>query len=191
MYRAAAVLLLLVAANYATAQVVYEPVQYQYRNGMTYYYGGNNPAVHRHAELVACRDGYPNAIAGHHYNSLRHTLAQSTDPLYVFTDCFRGNAAVYGYTPTDAHNEAMAHVPLYYTKRDLLVAATPAADGIGLSVPAMGMHRGMMKHMDGSAAGATTQPSEPKPRAIIIIPKGAPRPQADDKELKKVVASAN
>jgi hypothetical protein len=190
MYRAAAVLLLLVVAKCATAQVVYEPVQYQYRNGITYYYGGNNPIVHHRADLAKCRDGWPIGIDGEHAMSHRSLLGQATEPQYVYTDCFRGNAAVYGLTPTDAHNEAMAHVPLYYTKRDLLVAAVPAADGLGLTVPAMGLHKGMMKHMNDGAA-ATTQPSEPKPRAIIIIPKGAPRPQADDKEVKKVVASAN
>jgi len=190
MYRAAAVLLLLVVAKCATAQVVYEPVQYQYRNGITYYYGGNNPMIHHRAELAKCRDGWPVDIRGEHAMSHRSLLGQATEPQYVYSDCFRGNAAVYGLTPTDAHNEAMSNVPLYYTKRDLLVEAMPSADGLGLTVPAMGLHKSMMKHMN-DAAAATTQPSEIKPRAIIIIPQGAPRPQADDKEVKKVVAAAN
>jgi hypothetical protein len=189
MYRAAAVTLLLVIASSATAQVIYEPVQYQYTNEVTYYYGGNNPLMHQHIEMVKCRDGYPSSITGNHYNSLRHTLAQATDRTYVFSDCFYGNAAVYGYTTVDAYNEAMANVPLYYTKRDLLVSAVPAADGNGLVVPAMGRPMGAMKSMNGSM-GATTQPSEPKPRAIIIIPKGAPKRSTENEDLKKVVASA-
>jgi hypothetical protein len=141
--------------------------------------------------MVKCHDGYPNGISGNHCNSLRHTLRQATEPVYVFTDCFRGNAAVYGYTAVDAHNEAMSNVPLYFTKRDLLAAAVPAADGNGLSVPAMGRPMGAMHATHGSA-GATTQPSEPKPRAIIIIPKGGmKRPSTDDTDVKKVLAAAN
>src|SRR5205085_4903606 len=110
---------------------------------------------------VKCRDGYPSDVTGHHYTSLYHTLRQTTEPCYVFTDCFRGNAAVYGYTAVDACNEAMSNLPLYYTKRDLLNAAVPAADGMGLNVPAMGAPAGMMRMM-GDSAGAATQPSEIK-----------------------------
>jgi|tagenome__1003787_1003787.scaffolds.fasta_scaffold20176177_1 hypothetical protein len=189
MYRLAALTLLLVLASSATAQVIYQPVQYQYTNGMTYYYGGNNPAMLRHIEHVKCHDGYPNSVTGHHYTTLYNTLRQTTEPTYVFTDCFHGNAAVYGYTSVDACNEAMANVPLYYTKRDLLNAAVPAADGVGLNVPAMGAPAGAMKMM--GDAGATTQPSEIKPRAIIIIPHGAPRRPADQGDVKKAVAAVN
>ena len=192
MYRAAAVTLLLVVAASARAQVVYAPVQYQYSNGMSYYYGGNDPSMLGYIEHVKCRNGYPSAITGHGHNGLRHTLGQIGEQTYVFSDCLKyRNAAVYGYTADDARNEAMANLPLYFTKRDLLEAAVPAGDGT-LLVPASGKAHKMMTHSHGSmTGGATTQPSEPKPRAIIIIPKGAPKHAPDKDEVKKVVAIAN
>ena len=189
MYRLAALTLLLVVASSARAQVIYAPVQYQYTNGVTYYYGGNDPSMLDYIEHVKCRNGYPSDIAGHHYNSLRHTLGQVGEPVYVFSDCLKyRNAAVYGYTVDDAKNEAMANLPRYFTKRDLLEAAIPAGDGT-LVVPAMGKPMGMMASHAPSRA-AVTQPAEPKPRAIIIIPKNMPKKSTDD-GVKKVVASAN
>ena len=192
MYRAAAVTLLLVVASSASAQVIYQPVQYQHGNGMTYYYGGSDPSMNHYIEHVKCRNGYPSDITGNHYNNLRHTLGQIGEQTYVFSDCMPyRNAAVYGYTANDAQNEANANVATYYTGRDLVDAAVPAGDGT-LVVPAHGRppHRA---HMPGRLYGAPamTQPAEPKPRAIIIIPKGAPKRPADDTEVKKVVASVN
>ena len=193
MYRAAAVTLLLVLAASARAQVIYMPVQYQYSNGgMTYYYGGNDPSMLGYIEHVKCRNGYPSAVTGHGHNSLRHTLGQIGEPTYVFSDCLKyRNAAVYGYTADDARNEAMAGMPLYFTKRDLLEAAVHAGDGT-LVVPASGKAHKMMTH-GGSATTrpSATQPSEPKPRAIIIIPKSQPKHAPDKAEVKKAVALAN
>jgi hypothetical protein len=189
MYRAAAVTLLLVVAASARAQVIYAPVQYQYTNGMTYYYGGNDPSMLSYIEHVKCRNGYPSAVASH-YSNLRHTLGQVGEPHYVFSDCLKyRNAAVYGYTVNDAVNEANSNVPLYFTKRDLLEAAVPAGDG-SLVVPAMGRAHKMMMQRTSTGGGATTQPSEPKPRAIIIIPKTGPKQAPEKEELKKVVAMA-
>ena len=190
MYRAAAVTLLLVVAASARAQVIYAPVQYQYTNGMTYYYGGNDPSMLGYIEHVKCRNGYPSTVTGHRGNSLRHTLGQIGEQHYVFSDCLKyRNGAVYGYTVDDARNEAMANVPTYYTKRSLLEAAVPAGDGT-LVVPAMGRpHKAMMPHT--TTGGATTQPSEAKPRAIIIIPRTTPKHAPEKDEVKKVVAAAN
>jgi len=193
MYRAAAVVLLLAAASSARAQVIYQPLQYQYGmgDGVAYYYGGNRPATHEYVERVKCHDGFPSGVTGSHYNGMRGVLGQTTEKCYVFTDCIHGNAAVYGYTAVDAQNEMMSNLPLYYTKRDLLLSAVPAADGNGLLVPAMGRPAGEMVHVTGPA-GAATQPSEPKPRAIIIIPKsGAPKHAPSDDEVKKAVAAVN
>ena len=192
MLRIAAVTLLLVVASSASAQVIYEPVKYQYGNGMTFYYGGSDPSMLHYIEHVKCRNGYPSDITGNYYSHLYKTLGQIGEPRYVFTDCMPyRNAAVYGYTSVDARNEANANVPRYFTKRDLMLAAVPAADG-GLVVPAHGkphtalhLHTGKM-----GPAGATTRPAEAKPRAIIIIPKGAPKPAAPSDEVRKVVAIA-
>ena len=189
MYRAAAALLLVVVASSARAQVIYEAVQYQHTNGMTYYYGGNDPAMKGYIEHVKCRNGYPSAITGEHHNSLRHTVGQVGEQVYVFSDClgFR-NAAVYGYTSCDARNEANNAMPRYFTKRDLLESAVPQADGT-LHVPAMASPHRRMQNA-GHHHGATTQPAtQPAPRAIIrITPRKAPKPQTD--EVRKVVAKA-
>ena len=188
MYRAAAALLLCVVASSARAQVIYEPVEYQHGDGMTYYYGGNDPAMKHYIEHVKCRNGYPSAITGEHSNGLRHTLGQIGEQVYVFSDCLGyRNAAVYGYTAADARNEANNAVPRYFTKRQLLESAVPQADGT-LHVPAMpGPHHAMSRDMH---HGATTQPStQPAPRAIIrITPRKAPKPEGDD--VRKVVAKA-
>jgi hypothetical protein len=191
MFRAAALTLLLVVATSASAQVIYAPVQYQYTNGVTYYYGGSDASMNHYIEHVKCRNGYPSEISGG-YNHLRCTMGQIGEQKYVFTDCLMyRNAAVYGYTATDARNEAYANVATYYTKRDLMNAAVPDAAGT-LVVPAHGRPADSMKMHPKAGNTATTQPSEPKPRAIIIIPKGAPKaPKADDTEVKKVMASAN
>ena len=191
MLRAAALTLLLVVASSASAQVIYAPVQYQYTNGVTYYYGGSDASMHHYIEHVKCRNGYPSEITGRHHNGLRLTLGQIGEQKYVFSDCLPyRNAAVYGYTACDARNEAYANVATYYTKRDLLNAGVVDADGT-LVVPAHGRPHDTLKMHPKPGNTATTQPSEVKPRAIIIIPKGAPKPKADDKEVKKVVASAN
>ena len=191
MLRAEALTLLLVVATSASAQVIYAPVQYQYTNGVTYYYGGSDPSMNHYIEHVKCRNGYPSDITLTHFNSLRGTLGQIGEPSYVFSDCLLyRNAAVYGYTALDARNEAYANAATYYTKRDLMNAAVPDADGT-LVVPAHGRPVGSLKMHPMPGNTATTQPSEPKPRAIIIIPKGAPKPKADDTEVKKVMASTN
>ena len=190
MFRSAAALLVLVVASSASAQVIYQPVQHQYSNGMTYYYGGNDPSMQHYIEHVKCRNGYPSEITGHHGNHLRHTLGQIGEQKYVFSDCLMyRNAAVYGYTAQDAQNEANANLPRYFTKRELLEAAEPAADGT-LIVRASGKAHHVGTHHAAPTARPTTQPSEVKPRAIIIIPK-APKHAPEKDGLKKVVASAN
>lgn len=190
MLRSAAALLVLVVASSASAQVIYQPVQHQYSNGMTYYYGGNDPSMLHYIEHVKCRNGYPSEITGHHYNHLRHTLGQIGEQKYVFSDCLMyRNAAVYGYTAEDAQNEANANLPRYFTKRELLEAAVPSADG-ALVVPASGKAHHVGAHHAAPTTRPTTQPSEPKPRAIIIIPKSAPKKSTEDGEIKPVVASA-
>lgn len=188
MYRAAAaVMLLLVVASSARAQVIYQPVQYQYSNGVTYYYGGNDPSMHHYIEHVKCRNGYPSAITGHHYNSLRHTVGQIGENTFVFSDCLPyRNAAVYGYTAADAHNEAMANMPLYFTKRDLLMSAVASPDGT-LIVPASPMSHRAVRHTP-MMVGAAAQRSEVKPRAVIILPRPGPKHAPARDEVKKVVA---
>jgi hypothetical protein len=179
-----AAVLLFVLASTASAQTIYEPVQYQYGNEMKYYYGGNSPSAHAYADRVACRNGYPSHLSYNGYSSLYGTIGQIGERGLVLSDCLPlRNAAVYGYTDNDARNEAYANVPCYYRKRDILAAGVIASDGT-LVVSAQARPRESMVHDTRIAA-----PSELKPRAILILPKKAPK-QADTKAVK-MVASAN
>ena len=179
-----AAVLLGVLASSASAQVIYEPVQYQYGAEMKYYYGGSDPGAFAYADRVLCRNGFPTA-ANPHYTSLYNTLGQIGERKLVLSDCmpFR-NAAVFGYTANDAHNEANANVPQYYRKRDILAAAVPAADGtLVVSAQAHPLPNAAMRDMR-SATGV-----EPKPRAILILPKKAPAKQGDAKQVNLVAAA--
>ena len=182
---AAAVVVLFVAASSASAQVIYEPVRYQYGDALKYYYGGNNPAMFDYAERVLCRNGYPNSML-RNYTNLYNTVGQVGENKIILTDCLPlHNAAAYGFTVNDARNEAYGNVPLYFRKRDLLDAAIPAADGT-LVVPAQARPREMGMARDMRSA----TPTEPKPRAILILPKKGTSKEGDAKPVINLVASA-
>ena len=88
-------------------------------------------------------------------------------PSYVYSDCLPAGviASVYGFTDTDARNEAYANVPRYFVKKDLLRAAVSDGDG-NLVVPAQA--RPVPSIEIKPYVGPTTQPTtEP----ILIIPK--------------------
>lgn len=170
----------------ASAQVFYEPVQYQYTlgDGRTFYYGGSNPAVfdaaHRRlacvksrAELDESRFGYGVAYRG----------LIGEPPQRVYTDCLGAGreAYLYGYTSVDARNEANANVPTYYRKGDLIRGAVLDHDGT-LVVPAQapaGPPSMMIRsyRTDDPTTKPLTQPAT-KPKAIIIIPKKRIEPAA-------------
>ena len=179
----AAVVLSIVASS-ASAQVFYEPVQYQYGDAMKYYYGGNNPHMFAYAERVACRNGYPSSMLNS-YTSLYYTVGQIGERKLVLSDCMPyRNAAVFGYDANDARNEAYANVPRYFRKGDLLNAAVVAADGsLVVSAQAQPREMGMAHDM------RVTKPGELKPRAILILPKKGLKKDADTKPVN-LVASA-
>ena len=134
----AAVLLSVVVTSSASAQVIYEPVRYQYGDALKYYYGGSNPGMFAYADMVTCRNGYPSSMCNV-YTSLTRTIGQVGEKKLVLSDCLPyRNAAVYGYDANDARNEAYCNVPRYYRKSDLLAAAVPAGDGT-LVVPVQAM----------------------------------------------------
>lgn len=181
---AAAVVLLSVVASSASAQVIYEPVQYQYGEAMKYYYGGSNPGMHAYADRVACRNGYPSSMLNS-YSSLYNTVGQIGERRLVLSDCMPyRNAAVFGYDANDARNEAYANVPRYFRKSDLLAAAIPAGDGT-LVVPAQARPSAAAMAHDLRDA----KPSDPKPRAILILPKKGLKKEGDTKAVN-LVASA-
>ena len=122
----------------AFGQVIYEPVQYQYRTGFGdehYYYGGSNPLVHESAR-VQCQPIHFGYATNLHRFDGGNSFGQP-QPMYyrppVYTDCIGGglsNAANYGWLPADARNEAVANAPTYFRKVDLLASAVPGSDGV-------------------------------------------------------------
>jgi hypothetical protein len=170
--RAISLGLLLALCSTSRGAVIYEPVQYQYHCGsQVYYYGG------RHPEAVA--DVQRRAYA------LRHSDPNYQPPTFTFhTDVTPAvysdvapymNLSVYGYTATDAQNEANSSMPRYFRKADLLAAGKMCADG-NFVVPANAIpipHA----HVD----MPTTRPAT---QAIIIIPKTPAAPKVKPVEMK-------
>lgn len=173
----------------ARAQVIYEPVQYQFGTNPHIYYAGNDPGMLHYIEHEKCRNGYPNAITGLQSDGLRHAPLRLREGEFVYSDCIGyRNAYVYGYTVTDVRNEAYMAVPRYFTKHDLLDSAEVATDGT-LVVPAVPRQHDTLMSRE-QVKAATTQPGQPKPRAIIIIPRGSKKPQPEP-ETRRQVAQAN
>jgi hypothetical protein len=181
---AAAIALAIVAvsSSSANAQTIYAPVQYQYGTERhRYYYGGNDPAVFDRAEQRRCID----EITDVPFTSRRYTDAYVHLRLVgqldrVYSDCIPYlNARAFGYLPVDAANDANANVPRYFRKADLLRAGDVQADGSRV-VAAQAEPVVIVRDRD---LRTETRPAI-KPRAIIIIPKKAP------KTSNKQVASA-
>jgi hypothetical protein len=177
------VLVFLVCGSSAFAQVIFEPVRYQYQaGGQLYYYGGTDPRVHRMAAEPVGPGGSWGRINGWDFAAGdidRHREVAFERPVRVFSDAVPGQnaAAVARYTATDAMNDAYASVPRFFRMRDLL--ATGHVDESGaLAVPSQPPTR----EMYGGAASTGTIEIRPyvrararartaEPRPILIIPK--------------------
>jgi hypothetical protein len=130
------VLALFMLPSVASAQVIYAPVQYQYKiqypggHELTFYYGGNNPLVFENAEQLGCLNQWRTGTREGEFGvGYLHRGLTGHPPYLVFSDCAPlQNAAVYGMTPADARNEAYARAPRYFTKAGLLAAAVPAVE---------------------------------------------------------------
>ena len=175
----------LILSTSAMAQVVYEPVRYQFQSprGETYYYGGTDPRVHMVAGSELCR-GFGYATNLHNFdggNSFNQPSPMHHRPA-VYTDCapFR-DATYFGYTPADARNEAYANAPTYFRKADLLESAIPTATG-GWVVPANAPQYIVAPRHHGypTVRPMTTAPVT-RPGQVIIIPK-----RLMDKKVKDV-----
>ena len=202
----AALLLACIVVSSASAQIIYEPVQYQYPVGYGnehYYYGGSNPAVHENARVSPqCQPlqfGYATNL--HRFDG-GNSFGQPS-PLYyhplVFTDCIGGgltNAANFGWLPVDARNEAVANAPTYFRKIDLLASAVPGSDGF-YHVPPTAPQVYVM-NSTGWPAYPTTRPAATSPSAtvpsrgnVIIIPKRLlDRPLKDFTDSKPLKVAA-
>jgi hypothetical protein len=132
----------IVVLRSASAQVVYEPVQYQYGSGHNlFYYGGSDPNVVRRG-FWAC-GGYllpygkpvsldmqqqmSNCDCGQGFYRAGIYERDNFDgglPIRVYSDALpRRNAATAGFTASDARNEAYWNIPRYYRKADEMKTA--------------------------------------------------------------------
>lgn len=201
--------LLFVSSSFA--QVLYQPVQYQYRaSGQLYYYGGSDPRMHEHAAGPVSAGGTWGRINGWDFASGdldRHREVSFERPLRVYSDAVGyQNAAFYGYTPTDAMNDAYANADRYFRKADALAMAqrdetgaliVPAssmttmatASGYGITSMPRGsiMIRPMMRR---PAATTATTPTSAGRGPVFIFPKDLlDRPLKGPGENKKVASA--
>ena len=117
----------------ASAQVFYEPVQYQYQYGPhTFYYGGHNPRVFDFAASEIRSQDYTSVATTQHVTPRGYVYSDSVPFANLADRSYTGYAT---FTANDARNEAYNSVPRYFRKRDLLRAAVVTEDG-SLVVPA-------------------------------------------------------
>lgn len=108
----------------AEAQVIYEPVQYQFGGQNAYYYGGSDLRVHATAGQLSAQPGFGRSegFAFASGNVTTHREVNNDRPR-VFDDRLPGvNATIYGVTIDDARNAAYQNSPTYFRKRDLPAA---------------------------------------------------------------------
>jgi hypothetical protein len=141
--RICVIAVLLTCARSASAQIIYEPLRYQYGDDQKFYYGGGDPAVI--------------AFGCSQFNSL---------PLTIYTDARPyENAAINGCTTNDAKNQAYANGPRYFRMRDLIAAGVRSPDGT-IVIPAQAQPA---PPLTGTTA---IQPDFRRLQPILIIPHG-------------------
>jgi hypothetical protein len=157
----------------ASAQVIYEPVQYQYGDQNKFYYGGTDPRVFARAAAPSDPGAAWGRMNGYEFASGDTWVHRevSDQPIRVYSDALPTQiASVYGFTATDAANVANASVPRFFRKADVLAVARQTP-GI-LIVPARAVFIPAT-----AKPKATTQPLIILPSAILP----APAPPASDK----------
>lgn len=168
---------LLLLASAASAQVIYEPVQYEYSlgDGEVLYYGGSNARVIEQARRTYKVYNQPRSYDGKGRERATIRKGLTGQAPHVYSDLMPYvNLSLYGFTDVDARNEAYANVPTYFRKSDLLKAAVVKEDGSRV-VPAQA--KPVTEPIERKAASSTQRV---RPRAIIIIPKG-PKAKPSDK----------
>lgn len=169
----------------AFAQIIYEPVRYQYvtGSGQTYYYGGQQPRTFYWAELQSELDapGFNRYRYGAFSGGDRLGDGMLNDRPRVYSDQvpYR-DARRWGFTADDARNQAMRSAPLYFRKSDLLRAAEAQPDG-AVVVPS---HPRMVVIVDRNVRrgdAGTTRPATTTTGRILIIPR--PKPAKSEKPI--------
>jgi len=158
---------ILFCSSFSSAQIIYQPLQYQYGSGTKFYYGGSDP--HVIANGLADVNGRCGA-EGYHADA----------PTLVYCDCMPGlNARVYGMNAADAANEAAMNMPRYFRMRDVLVSAIREPDGSLLVPPQMHpepAHHGTIvikpvHHTHPTTTQPTQPASTPAAGPVYIFPK--------------------
>lgn len=187
MYRSffAASLLLCVSST-SFAQVLYAPVQYQYRTPTgTYLYGGSDSRVHAMAAMRSHCTSYL-GVATHDFDggSRFNEPAPMDAREPVFTVCAPyQDASWFGYTAADARSEAYANSPTYFRKADLLASAIVLPDGARVVVPTA-------PTVLAAPTVAKTQATSQRGQIIIIPKRLLDRPLKDFEKKPTPVASA-
>jgi hypothetical protein len=167
----------------AFAQIIYEPVQYQYGSGQNvYYYGGSDPRVHYAAAQPITPGGTWGRVNGWNFASgdLNSHREVSTEPTRTFIDVpgFQySNATFWGYGPDDARNDAYANSTRYFKKSDLLAAAVRMSDG---TYHVSAQARPIQTISGGVAYIGPARGAMPKP--LLIIPKDLLKKQPNESD---------
>ena len=169
------------------AQVIYEPVRYQFSGcDQNYCYGGSDASVHARAAYYACRGTHHVAVGA--FNDGR--AFNEPSPMFPYESVYsdkvmRMDARYFGYTCDDARNEANARVPRYFRKADLLAGAYRAADG-SIVVPAQAVPQPAY----GDHLYRTMPATAPKGQIIIIPKRMLDRPLKSFEKEAPLVAGA-
>src|SRR5580693_6109089 len=108
----AALLFVSALVSSASAQIIYEPIRYQYGGQTPFYYGGNDPEMFRTAarDYAGAKNGYVEA----HGNYRSHRAVSDLMPGVYVDQLPRASAANLGYTADDARNDAYNNAPRYF-----------------------------------------------------------------------------
>jgi hypothetical protein len=173
----AAIAALMILSSAAAAQVIHQPVQYQFRAGTPYYYGGSDPRVHERARLPVGGAGQWGRVNGYAFVSgdLNSHRAVRDEPLRAFTDGMPfWNAAIFGFGPDDARNEAYANMPRYYRVENLVAAGHVARDGAIVVPPhaqPVSERHIIIRRTDRERDDVEMRRRIPEPRPTLIIPR--------------------
>jgi hypothetical protein len=154
-------------AHSSQAQVIYEPVQYQYGDQNKFYYGGTDQRVFERAAGPADAGAQWGRVDGYDFASgdLWTHREVSDQPARVYSDALpTQNATLYGFTAADAANVANAAVPRYFRKADVEAAARQAPGT--LIVPA----RAESPEASTPASVNVTRQLSPTTQPLMILP---------------------
>ena len=172
-------------ATSSRAQIIYEPVQYQYGDQNKFYYGGSDPSVFERAAIPSDAGALWGRVNGYDFASGDISVHRevSDQPVRVYSDALpTQNASLFGFTATDAANVANASVPRYFRKADVLAAESGGSGA--LIVPARAVFPSAPAATP--AHRPTTQPATILPPMIFPSPAPPAKPAASSDKLAMI-----